>query len=110
LVGTKVYRLRELVQLAARLSGLGGGRGRPVIGLPRWMGKVQAAMLGFMPGKPLMSADNLDSMQVDNVATGQYPGLQALGITPTVLAAIAPLYLVRDPAETGLLGIRHRPH
>jgi NADH dehydrogenase len=48
-------------------------------------------------------------MQVDNVATGQYPGLQALGITPTALAAIAPLYLVRDPAETGLLGIRHRP-
>ena len=110
LVGSQVYRLRDLVQLAAQLSGLGGGRGRPVIGLPRWMGKVQAAMLGFMPGKPLMSADNLDSMQVDNVATGQYPGLQALGITPTVLAAIAPLYLVRDPAETGLLGIRHRPH
>lgn len=110
LVGTKVYRLRELVQLAARLSGLGGGRGRPVIGLPRWMGKVQAAILGLMPGKPLMSADNLDSMQVDNVATSQYPGLQVLGITPTALAAIAPLYLVRDPAEKGLLGIRHRPH
>ena len=110
LVGSQVYRLRELVQLAARLSGLGGGRGRPVIGLPRWMGKLQAAMLGLMPGKPLMSADNLDSMQVDNVATGQYPGLQALGITPTALAAIAPLYLVPDPAAKGLLGIRHRPH
>lgn len=110
LVGPKAYRLRELVQLAARLSGVNGGRGRPVIGLPRWAGKVQAAMLGLMPGKPLMSGDNLDSMQVDNVATGRFPGLQALGITPTSLAAIAPQYLVADPAQTGLLAIRHRPH
>jgi NADH dehydrogenase len=110
LVGSKVYRLAELVQLAARLSGINGGRGRPVIGLPRWMGKVQAAILGMMPGKPVMSADNLDSMQVDNVATGHYPGLLELEITPTALAAIAPLYLVPDPAESGLLGIRHRPH
>jgi NADH dehydrogenase len=110
LVGSKVYRLAELVQLAARLSGINEGRGRPVIGLPRWMGKVQAAILGLMLGKPVMSADNLDSMRVDNVATGQYPGLPDLAITPTALAAIAPLYLVPDPAESGLLGIRHRPH
>ena len=110
LVGTKVYRLRELVQLAARLSGVNGGRGRPVIGLPRWAGKVQAAVLGLLPGQPLMSADNLDSMQADNVATGQYPALQALGITPTALAAIAPQYLVANPEKTGRLAIRHRAH
>ena len=110
LVGPRVYRLRELVQLAARLSGVHGGRGRPVIGLPRWAGKVQAALLGLLPGQPLMSGDNLDSMQVDNVATGQYPGLLALGIACTAVAAIAPQYLVADPAETGLLAIRHRPH
>jgi len=110
LVGSQVYRLRELVLLAARLSGINDGRGRPVIGLPRWMGKVQAAILGLIPGKPLMSADNLDSMQVDNVATAQYPGLAELGISPTALAAIAPLYLVADSANTGLLAIRHRPH
>ncbi len=110
LVGPKVYTLRELVQLAARLSGIRHGRGRPVIGLPRWMGQVQAVALGLMPGEPVMSLDNLDSMQVDNVATCQWPGLEALGIAPAALAAIAPQYLVADPAVVGLLGIRQRAH
>ena len=32
------------------------------------------------PGEPLMSRDNLASMQVDNVLTGQCPGLDALGL------------------------------
>lgn len=108
LVGPKVYTLRELVQLAAGLSGIRQGRGRPVIGLPRWMGQVQAVLLGLMPGEPVMSLDNLDSMQADNVATGQWPGLQALGITPAALVAIAPQYLVADRAALGLLGIRQR--
>jgi len=108
LVGTQVYTLRELVQLAARLSGIRQGRGRPVIGLARWMGQVQAVLLGLMPGEPVMSLDNLDSMQADNVATGQWPGLEALGIAPTALAAIAPQYLVADRGKLGLLGIRQR--
>ena len=110
LVGTKVYTLRELVQLAACLSGIRQGRGRPVIGLPRWMGQVQAVLLGLMPGEPVMSLDNLDSMQADNVATGQWPGLEALGIAPAALAAIAPQYLVAHPADVGLLAIRQRAH
>ncbi len=110
LVGTKVYTLRQLVHLAAGLSGIRHGRGRPVIGLPRWMGQIQAVLLGLMPGEPVMSVDNLDSMQVDNVATGQRPGLEALGIAPAALAAIAPHYLVPDRAAVGLLGIRQRAH
>jgi NADH dehydrogenase len=108
LVGPTVYALRELVQMAARLTGIRHGRGRPVIGLPRWMGKVQAVLLGLMPGEPVMSVDNLDSMQVDNVATGRWPGLQALGIVPASLAAIAPQYLVADRAVLGLMGLRQR--
>ena len=47
----------------------------------------------LMPGEPLLSRDNLNSMKVANVATGHHPGLQALGITPASLAAIAPTYL-----------------
>jgi len=108
LVGTQVYTLRALVQLAARLSGIGQGQGRPVIDLPRWMGQLQAVLLGLMPGEPVMSLDNLDSMQADNVASGQWPGLEALGIAPAALAAIAPQYLVADRGKLGLLGIRQR--
>lgn len=109
-VGPKVYTLRELVQLAAQLSGIGKGHGRPVIGLPRWMGKAQAVMLGLLPGEPVMSVDNLDSMRVDNVASGQLPGLDALGIHPSTLAAIAPTYLVSDRSGEGLLGVRRHTH
>jgi NADH dehydrogenase len=40
-----------------------------------------------------MSRDNIDSMAVPNVATGQLPGLAALGIEPAALEAVAPGYL-----------------
>ena len=33
-----------------------------------------------LPGEPLMSGDNIDSMKVPNVATGRLPGLESLGI------------------------------
>ncbi len=93
--GPDVFSLRELVQLAGRASGAGRGRGRPVIGLPRALARLQAWVMERLPGEPLMSRDNLDSMAVDNVASGKLPGLEALGITPAALAALAPGYLRR---------------
>ena len=47
----------------------------------------------LVPGEPLMSRDNLDSMRVDNVATGVLPGLAALGIAARSLESVAPGYL-----------------
>jgi NADH dehydrogenase len=87
--GPKVYTLADLVRLAGRWS----GHPRPVLPLPESLGRVQAALMSLAPGEPLMSADNLDSMRVPNVATGTLPGLAALGITPTALEAVAPGYL-----------------
>lgn len=98
LCGPTVYTLRELVQLAGRAAGIRHGRGRPVIALPRLLGRLQALLMELAPGQALMSRDNLDSMSLDNVASGRLPGLEALGITPGALAAIAPDYLARrDP-------------
>ena len=108
--GPDVFTLKELVQLSAQLSGINQGRGRPVIALPDWMGRLQARLMELAPGQPLMSRDNLDSMKVDNVATGQVPGLQALGITPAALAPIARDYLTQRGSEQGLLGLRKRGH
>jgi NADH dehydrogenase len=93
--GPQVFTLTELVQLAARLSGVRGGLGRPVIALPDWMGRLQARLMELAPGEPLMSRDNLDSMKVDNVASGTQADLQSLGITPARLEPIAALYLSR---------------
>jgi NADH dehydrogenase len=45
----------------------------------------------MMPGPPLMSRDNLASMKADNIASGQRPGLAALGVLhATPLVAIFP--------------------
>ena len=93
--GPDVFTLKELVQLSGRLSGVCGGRGRPVIALPMWMGRLQALVMEWAPGSPLMSRDNLDSMRLDNVATAGAAGLEVLGITPASVHAIAPLYLQR---------------
>ena len=91
--GPDIYTLRELVRLAGQWAGVRGGRGRPVIGVPAPLGRLQALLMEWAPGEPLMSRDNLDSMKVDNVASGQVPGLAALGITPAPLAAVGPLVL-----------------
>lgn len=87
--GPKVLTLAELV----RLAGQGSGHRRWVLPMPMAVGRLQAAAMAFLPGEPLMSRDNLDSMQVPNVATGQKPGLAALGITPASPEVIAPQYL-----------------
>ncbi|PUE42819.1 complex I NDUFA9 subunit family protein [Limnohabitans sp. Bal53] len=93
LCGPDVLTLGELVQRAGQWAGVNHGRGRPVIGLPMWMGWLQAAAMELAPGEPLMSRDNLASMKVDNVATGQLPGLAALGIAAASAAGVAPTYL-----------------
>ena len=92
--GPDVFTLRELVQLAGCLSGVRGGRGRPVIALPNWLARLQATLMELLPGEPVMSRDNLDSMKFDNVANGALPGLDSLGIKATALPAIASSYLV----------------
>ncbi|NCN95942.1 MAG: complex I NDUFA9 subunit family protein [Rhodoferax sp.] len=93
LAGPQVFTLKQLVQLAAQLSGTCAGRGRPVLPLPDWAGRLQASLMGFAPGEPLMSLDNLDSMKIDNVASGKFPDLDALGIHAAALEPVAQAYL-----------------
>jgi NADH dehydrogenase len=95
LCGPDVFTLRQLVQLSARLSGVRGGRGRPVLALPRWLARLQATLMELAPGEPLMSRDNLNSMKIDNVASGNVPGLSYLGIEAASLVPIASAYLGR---------------
>ena len=87
--GPDVYTLRQLVQVAGRLAGVQ----RPVLALPDWLARVQAALMELAPGEPVMTRDNLDSMKVANVASGQLPGLSDLGIRPSELESIATKYL-----------------
>jgi len=87
--GPDVLSLADLVRLAGQYS----GHGRPVLPMPDWVGRIQAGVMACLPGEPIMSADNLDSMKVPNIATGQYGGLHNLGIRPSAVSAVAPHYL-----------------
>ncbi|MGH8820703.1 MAG: complex I NDUFA9 subunit family protein [Rhodoferax sp.] len=100
--GPQVLALRDLVRLAGRL----GGRERPVLALPMALGRLQALLMEWGPGEPLISRDNLDSMKTDNIATGLFPGLPALGIRPSSVSAIAPTYLNPTGLEDELLTMR----
>ncbi len=84
--GPSVYTLRQLVQFAGRWS----GHPRPIVPLPDSMARLQAWTLECLPGEPLMSRDNLDSMKVPNVASGVLPGLASLGITPQSIESVMP--------------------
>ncbi|HEY0502110.1 MAG TPA: complex I NDUFA9 subunit family protein [Lysobacter sp.] len=76
LTGPDVMSLREIVRLAAR----GRGRHRAVLGLPPALGKLQAEVGEWLPGKPI-SRDNWRSLQLDSVSFDD--GLRRLGIAPT---------------------------
>ena len=106
--GPETFTLGELVQGAGQWAGVNGGQGRPVIPLPRWVGWLQALGMELLPGEPLMSRDNLASMKVDNVASGQLSGLEALGIAPAAPSGVAPTYLEHRGPRSRLDGWRSR--
>jgi NADH dehydrogenase len=93
LCGPRVYTLQELVEYTGRTI----GKRRWVFGLGPKASRWQAHLMEYMPGAPL-TRDNLLSMSQDNVCAGN--GLDALGITPTALEAIAPSYLAGQGRET----------
>ncbi len=85
LAGPTVYTLRQLVEYVSALV----GKPRPVIGLPEGIGMLQARLMELAP-QPLMSRDNVRSMRVDNVASGEP---MPFGMNPTALEAVAPAWL-----------------
>ena len=104
--GPGIFTLQQLVELAGQYSGINDGAGRTVIGLPDALANLQAWLLEIMPGKTLMSRDNLASMKEDNIASGKLPGLKALGILPAAVQAIAPSYLGAQGLRSGLMAKR----
>lgn len=87
LCGPKVYTLRELVETVCRLT----GRRRLLLGLPHALATLQAWALELVPGEPLMTRDNLRSMQVPSTCDCALP----LGVAAQALEALAPAWLAR---------------
>src|SRR5882757_10434303 len=84
--GPQVYTLREIVGLAAKLT----HRRRGIIGLPNFIGRMQAFFMNFVPGRPF-SSDNYRSLKLDSVCSED--GFAKLGIKPQSMAASARLFL-----------------
>ncbi len=87
LAGPRAYTLGELVRLASVWS----GHPRQVVEMPMSIGRMQAALFELLPGQPIMSRDNLDSLKVDNVS--DRPMDPDLNLVPTPLESVAPSYL-----------------
>ena len=85
LCGPEVMTLGDTVAYVRDLIGLR----RAVLALPDALGRAQAQVLEFVPGKPL-SVDNFRSLSVPNVC--QENGFARLGIVPSSVRALAPSY------------------
>lgn len=101
LAGPKVYTLRELVDYTARLT----GSNARIIALSEGWAYLQAGLMWLAP-QPLMSPDNLRSMQVDSVCEGSCN--PPANWRPTALEAIAPSYVALNTPKGKLDGFRYR--
>ncbi|MBB1061334.1 complex I NDUFA9 subunit family protein [Marilutibacter spongiae] len=91
LVGPDVLDLADIIRLTARAR----GRHRLVLPLPDALGRLQANVGEFLPGKPI-SRDNWRSLQLDSVSIED--GLARLGITATPVVERVPAILGLDEA------------
>ena len=89
LAGPEAMTMRELNVAIAAMA----GHSPEIVDVPDFLAKAMAS-LGFLPGAPL-SRDQWLMLQRDNVAEPGAPGLDAFGITPTPLGAVAPNWLGR---------------
>ena len=101
LCGPEVFSLQELVEYTrtqigshARIIGLGDG-----------LSRLQARILGLVPGKPF-SMDNYHSLQKQSICANN--ALPELGIEPTPIAAVVPGYLAGRTARGRYSGMRTR--
>jgi NADH dehydrogenase len=99
LCGPRVFSLRELVEYAAAAMDLD----KPIIALGDTLSRLQARVLGLVPGRPF-TMDNYQSMQVDSVCA--HDGLGMLGIAPTDVDAIVPQVLGRQLPKQRLDALR----
>ena len=87
--GPQVLTMVELHQAIIAITGL-----KPeLVPMPDAFGNFLSSF-GWLPGAPL-TRDQWQMLQRDNVVSGELPGLEAFGIKPTPLAAVAYEWLGR---------------
>ncbi|MHA6689408.1 complex I NDUFA9 subunit family protein [Devosia sp. A449] len=93
--GPQVATHRELIELVQREA----ARNRPLLPLSAGFAKLLALPFAILPGKPLLTADQVELLGVDNVvsdaAIKDKRSFAAFGIVPTAMETILPSYLYR---------------
>ena len=88
--GPKQYSFKELMQLTREAIG------RPValVRIPSALMSVPAALFSVLPNPPI-TKDQIRQLGIDNVVSGDLPGLEALGIQPQSAEAHVPNFLAQ---------------
>ena len=93
--GPEVLTMREIMEIILATI----ERERMLVTLPFGLAKLQAMFLQFAPGALKLTPDQVELLRSDNVvsdaAKAEGRTLEALGIVPDSLEAIAPQYLWR---------------
>lgn len=98
--GPEVWTMRQVVAYTCRQIGVR----RLLLNLPPAMAKMQARVMGMLPGRPF-SLDQYRTLQVDAVAGPD--DLRAIGIEPTAVEAIVPAYLGKSRRQLVYDRFRH---
>lgn len=88
--GPDVLTMRGLLEWLAETT----GRSPMLVDMPDAAASLMARLTGWLPGAPL-TTDQWKMLQSDNVVPEGAPGLAALGLAATPMAAVAPGWLVR---------------
>jgi NADH dehydrogenase len=93
--GPEIVTYRELMERVLRET----GRHNPLVPIPPTLGKLLALPFALLPFPPLLTGDQVDLLQADNVVSAaairEKRTLGAFGIEPTPMDAILPAYLWR---------------
>lgn len=88
--GPRAYTFRELLEYIMEET----MNKRPLLPIPTPIAEIQGALMSLLPNPPLTKGQ-VKMLQNDNVVSDGAKGLEAFGIEPTPVEAIAPSYLVR---------------
>jgi NADH dehydrogenase len=98
--GPEVISMGELNRRISAMT----GRERTFVDVPDFAAKMMATVLGPLPGAPITS-DQFKMLQKDNVVAPIAKGLDAFGVAPTPLAAVASGWMEKYTAH-GRFGAR----
>jgi len=95
LAGPKTYTFKALMEFMLDVI----DRKRILAPLPFGIASIMGAVSGAMGKLPfvptLLTADQVELLKSDNIATGEHSDLSDLGIKPATVEAIVPEYMVR---------------